>query len=180
MLTVETWKPIVGFKGVYEVSDLGHVRSLDRYITFRNRWGGTTTMFKAGQAVKPGPHTGGYRMLHLYLGGRSKTTLLHTAVIEAFVGPRPPGMEVLHNDGNKLNCRLDNLRYGTRLENERDKILHGTLPQGESHALVKLSIEDVLAIRKRVGEPQKQLADEYGCTFSNISAIQRRKSWRHV
>lgn len=70
--------------------------------------------------------------------------------------------------------------WGTKQENEADKIMHGTRGFGEKAPSAKLTTADVLQIRKRVGEPQQALAEEFGCTFSNVSAIQHRKSWRHV
>lgn len=176
----EIWKPVVGFEGLYEVSDLGRVRSLDRYVTFQNRWGSLTTRRFAGQLVQPGPHQGGYLQAHFAIAGKDVSRTLHSVVAEAFIGPRPPGYEVLHKDGDQTNNCSDNLRYGTRLENEADKEVHGTRQRGEKHKSSKLTEADVLQIRARVGERLEDLAAEFGCTFSNISAIQLRKSWRHV
>ena len=72
-------------------------------------------------SVKPN----GYLYLTLFhdqLKDRGRSFYLHRLVCEAFHGPPPDGMEVLHRDGNKLNCREDNLRWGTRLENMADSI----------------------------------------------------------
>lgn len=181
-MTEERWKPVVGFEGAYEVSDLGRVRSLDRYVPHSNRWGTISSILHRGQILRLGPHAGGYKTVHLYRDGeRVRATVLHIVVAEAFLGPRPtPEHEVRHLDGDAGNCAAANLAWGTRIENEADKELHGTRTRGEQHATAKLSEKDVVAIRRRAGEPQKDLADEFGCTFSNISAIQLRKSWRHV
>ena len=53
----EEWRPVVGFEGIYEVSNLGKVRSLDRYVTQVNRWGGYTKKFYKLKllTLKPGP-----------------------------------------------------------------------------------------------------------------------------
>lgn len=88
--------------------------------------------------------------------------------------------EVRHLDGDQCNCRENNLAWGTKKENEADKELHGTRLRGEQSPTARLTVPDVLAIRARIGEPQEALAAEFGCTFSNISAVQLRKSWRHV
>jgi hypothetical protein len=58
--------------------------------------------------------------------GRYRMAKVHQLVMEAFVGHRPIGMEVCHNDGNNGNNRWTNLRYDTRAANERDKKKHGT------------------------------------------------------
>lgn len=157
---------MVGFEGFYEVSDMGRVRSI------RGRY--------CGRILSPGPHPGGYPLMHLYRNGRRIARTLHSLVAAAFIGPRPRGQEVRHKDGVKTNCRAENLSYGTHRQNEADKLAHGTLPLGEKNAAAKLTARDVREIRRRAGERQEDLAKEFGCTFSNISAIQLRKSWRHV
>jgi DNA-binding transcriptional regulator YiaG len=119
-------------------------------------------------------------MVHLYENGVREGRTVHRVVAEAFIGPRPEGLEVRHLDGNKTNNRASNLVYSTHKENEADKARHGTLRRGEANAAAKLTAADVREIRRRKGERQEDLAAEYGCTFSNISAIQRGKSWRHV
>ena len=176
----EEWRPVVGFEGLYEVSNLGRVRSLPRYVERRTKRGGVALHPVRGRVLALGPHVGGYRTVHLYAGGRQRATVVHIIVAEAFLGQRPDGTEVLHNDGDPKNCIVSNLRYGTRKENEADKDRHGTRLRGERHGSAKLTAEDVRAIRALVGVPQQDLADDYGCTFSNISAIQLRKSWKHV
>lgn len=162
----EEWRPVAGFEDRYEVSDLGRVRSI--YGPY------------AGRVLSPGPHPGGYLLMHLYRDGKRTARTLHSLVAAAFIGPRPHGLEVRHADGVKANCAAANLSYGTHRENEADKIRHGTLPIGEKNATAKLTAAAVKSIRARRGERQEDLAAEFGCTFSNISAIQRGKSWRHV
>ena len=163
---IEEWRPVVGFEGLYEVSDAGQVRSI------RGPY--------CGRVLSPGPHNGGYPLIHLYRSGRRTARTLHSIVAAAFIGPRPDGQVVRHVDGVRTNCRAGNLLYGTPQQNEADKQVHGTVPRGEKNAAAKLTAEDVRQIRNRAGERQETLAAEFGCTFGNISAIQLRKSWRHV
>lgn len=182
MNIAERWLPVYGFEGLYEVSNEGRVRSLDRVQEFAGRGGGTTRRCLRGRMLAGGPHIGGYRTIHLYRhDGTRRSTLLHIVVAEAFHGPKPfPEAEVRHLDGDQTNCRADNVAWDSRVANEADKALHGTLRRGEETPQAKLTESDVIQIRARQGELQQTLADEFGCTFSNISAIQRRKSWRHV
>ena len=65
----------------------------------------------------------GYRRVAI---GRGNKVYVHTLVLTAFVGPCPAGCECLHGDGNRTNNCDFNLRWGTRLENVRDSIAHGT------------------------------------------------------
>ena len=112
----ETWKPISGYEGCYEVSDLGRVRSLDRQ----------SHGFRAGRMLKQNIGVGnGYLYVTLYRKPHKRRANVHTLVLEAFAGPRPDGMEACHNDGDRTNPRLSNLRWGTHSENIYDIVRHG-------------------------------------------------------
>lgn len=176
----EAWKAVVGFEGAYEVSDLGRVRSLRRSYTRRNRWGGYETRWTTPRILKFGRTEGGYLQAHFHVDGDHVAQTVHAVVLTAFIGPRPPATEGLHLNHNKADNRLVNLKWGTHQENEAAKVAAGRSLKGERSAQAKLLPADIAAIRRRRGEPQQDLADEFGCTFSNISAIQLRKSWRHV
>lgn len=106
----EEWRPVVGYEGLYEVSDLGRVKRV-----------------AAGQGATPGirkqsTHPSGYKQVSLSKGNRQRTHKAHRLVLEAFVGPRPEGMESCHANDIPGDNRLENLRWGTRRENllERD------------------------------------------------------------
>lgn len=118
--TGEQWRPVVGYEGLYEVSDHGRVRSLDR-IT---RTGNGDRLYRS--RFLEGYISLGYRRVALTRGGKSVHYLVHRLVLEAFVGPCPDGMEGCHNNGDRADARLSNLRWDTRLANIRDKFEHGT------------------------------------------------------
>ena len=83
--------------------------------------------------------------------GTLRTRLVHQLVLEAFVGPKPPGCESRHLDGNRTNASLVNLVWGTRSENRMDSARHGTLSalrRGEKAPAAKLSDADVVMMRK--------------------------------
>ena len=109
----EEWRSVVGFD-FYEVSNLGRVRSLDRP-------GHPGRIRKLSKANKHDRST-----LSLYKDGAMATRTVHILVLEAFVGPRPAGMEGCHNDGDANNCVLRNLRWDTPRGNAADKKKHGT------------------------------------------------------
>lgn len=115
-MSVEQWRPVVGYEGSYEVSDLGRVRSLDRTTRDGKRL--------RGCVLKPFVMPSG----HLRVGlsrGEGRTKKVHRLVLEAFIGPCPPEMEALHRNGVPGDCRLVNLRWGTKSEDARDQIAHG-------------------------------------------------------
>ena len=123
--TTESWRPVVGYEGYYEVSDLGRVRSLDRYVP-HGYTGGQTVR---GKVLKP--TRASVRSSHLAVdlssGGRPERVrrLVHRLVLEAFVGPCPTGMVACHSNDHGDDNRLGNLRWDTPAANEADKVRNG-------------------------------------------------------
>lgn len=115
----ETWLPIPGHEGSYEVSDQGRVRSLDRRVPCDH---GATRKVR-GLMLKPSVTEGSdYARVNISRKPRN----IHHLVMLAFVGPLPEGMVTRHLNGDPLDNRLVNLRYGTYAENSADMIRHGT------------------------------------------------------
>jgi hypothetical protein len=114
-MMTEIWKDVVGFEGSYQVSNLGRVRSLDHRVRLVCH-GVETTRLSPGRILKPGRVRSGHVSVAI---GKGNSRLVHQLVLEAFVGPRPKGMESLHLNHNPEDNRLANLQYGTRGENMR-------------------------------------------------------------
>jgi hypothetical protein len=179
----ENWRDVPGYKGRYQVSDLGRVRSLPRTITERCRaWRKGRTYTLSGTILKPCRLSNGYQRINLCVHGRQKGYYVHSLVLLAFVGPCPPGMECCHGDGNRMNNRLGNLRWDSRLNNAADRVRHGHSCRGERNGAAKLSTADVHAIRylHSRGVGPTDLARQFGCNRYNIRAVAQRKTWRHV
>lgn len=117
----ETWKPIPDWEGYYEVSDRGKVRGITREIT---RSDGRIVTVK-GREKAFSEVSGGYFQAHLWKDGKPHYFYVHLLVMRTFVGPRPRGLEICHNDGNPKNNLLSNLRYDTVSENRLDTVRHG-------------------------------------------------------
>ncbi|MFE0413620.1 HNH endonuclease signature motif containing protein [Streptomyces tendae] len=79
-----------------------------------------------GRWLKGSPNPGGYLIVGLYRAGKERRWRIHSLVAEVFYGPRPAGLDVCHNNGDRTDNRASNLRYGTRAENARDSVTHGT------------------------------------------------------
>ncbi len=124
----------------------------------------------------------GRAAVRLYRPGENITRCVHLIVLEAFVGPRPDGMEACHNNGDNTDNRASNLRWDTHRENILDKFRHGTMPLGEKHHAAKLTEEQVIEIRRRraAGEPRGGLSKEFGIHVRTISWITCRRGWKHV
>ncbi|WP_081609739.1 NUMOD4 motif-containing HNH endonuclease [Mesorhizobium sp. STM 4661] len=156
----ERWLPVVGFEGRYEVSDLGRVRSL----AFRSN-GGVGLM-------KSTPNYSGYHVVTL--GRDRKQRRVHVMVLEAFVGPRPTGMQGCHDKSDKDNNRLDSLRWDTPRGNIADRRSYS---EG-SHPNSKLSQSDFDDIRFNLamGRDLNTIAERFGVTRNRISQIRKTVS----
>lgn len=108
----ETWRPIPGWEGYYEVSNTGRIRSVDRFI------GGPYGLVKRrGQEMHRSANRNGYLYTMGSREGEQKRIWVHRAVLEAFVGPRLPRQVCLHGNDNPSDNRVENLRWGTQKEN---------------------------------------------------------------
>jgi NUMOD4 motif/HNH endonuclease len=179
----ERWLPVAEFPH-YQVSDFGRLRSLDRTILCADRWGGTAFRHYRGRILKPQPGTSGYQFVMLYRDQVPYDRMIHTLVAEAFLGPRPEGMQVCHGPNGKHDNRASELRYDTPAGNMADCLRDGTDSRGSKSANAKLTEADVIDIRNRASTGgwgiQDQLAKEYGVSWANISQIIRRKTWKHI
>ena len=110
---MEIWKPIKNYEGLYEVSSLGNIRSLDRFI---NGKGGSVRL-KKGELKAISINTHGYAIVSLYKNNARKTVQVHRVVAEAFIPNLNNYLEVNHKDENKLNNTVNNLEWCTRSYN---------------------------------------------------------------
>lgn len=167
----ETWKAIPGYEGLYEVSDLGNVRSLDRWVTRESG----VSMYRKGKVLKQGRYKDGKLSVTLGDGETKKKKYPHILVAEAFIGERPEGYHVCHNDGDCLNNKLSNIRYDTHSQNSIDIYRYGNKsPRGV------LSLEQVLEIRRlhSTGNyTQSKLGEMFNVNRAHISNILARKSF---
>lgn len=107
------WRPVPGFEDYYWISDRGQIFTQPRKGS-------------VGGFIKIQRSTNGYPAYTFWGYGRVRTRAIHILMAEAFIGPRPEGMEVRHLNGDKTDNRLENLAYGTHSENMLDTVRHGT------------------------------------------------------
>ena len=145
----EEWKDIKGYEGQYQVSNLGRVKSLDRMLTYKTKYGVYQHM-QYGKVLTPCFDTRGYPYVRLFdLNGKTKSVTIHRLVGLAFI-PNPDNLPCLnHKDEIKTNNSVDNLEWCTHLYNN----LYGTHLDKISHALkgIKRSEET----RKKMSEARK-------------------------
>ena len=175
-----TYRDCPGLPG-YRVGDDGSVWSCLRQFGLGK---GRGTRFEIGTAwrrLKPRPNESGHLNVHL---GKGRVRLVHRLVLEAFVGPCPPGMEGCHfPDRSPANNRLCNLRWDTKQANAADRDAPGTVIRGEQHKVAKLTAEAVRTIRAEYTGARGQvrrLAERYGVTATLISRVIKGRCWPHV
>jgi len=129
----------------------------------------------------------GYQTVRLYNKGKWKDFRVHQLVTTAYQGICPKGMECRHLDGNKRNNHKDNLKWGTRSENQQDAVKHGTHrhgnPVGSQQGRSKLTEEDARMIVYMLSTgmfKQKEIASLYSISPAIITGIKKKNIWRHI
>lgn len=159
-------RTISGFPNYFAGSD-GHIYSTKL---------GRLICLKAG-VVKNG-------RLHVSLSkqGKSYQHYVHHLIAEAFLGPKPKGLYVLHGPEGHLDNRPENLRYGTQKENMQDRKRDGTEILGQNHPNSKLSNLQVLEIRKlcHEGVLLRKVAEQFNISLASVCMIRKRQTWKHL
>lgn len=176
----ETWRPVPGYEGHYEVSDQGRVRSTARRLRFVSKSGREAFRLTRPRILAQQVTNAGYALVQLHLDNGRRACAVHSLVAAAFIGPRPGGLDVCHGNGDRLDNRAANLRYDTRAANHADKEAHGTAAKGEAIAQHKLTTSEVLMIRQMRSASAECLAALFGVSASQIERVQRRENWCHV
>lgn len=169
-MVIEVWRAVAGHEGIYQVSSLGRVRSLDRVIK------GVAYM---GKMLRPKTDKDGYKRVALLNAGERREAAVHVLVLEAFVGPRPtPEHETRHLDGDRARNNIKNLAWGTPSENYADQVKHGTACIHGRHNRAKLTEDNVRAIRRLLGRlPRWKIAEKFGVKKPAIDRIAWGLTW---
>ena len=173
----ETWLPVPGYEGLYEVSNCGQVRSCDRSVAMRTKYGTTTTRRVRSKLLVAGTDADGYVWLRLFKAGLGRAFRVSRLVLTAFERSPAAGDEACHRDHNKANNVLANLEWGTRAENEAQKTASGRRPRSTVN---RLTLDDARAIRRRraAGDDAKTVAAQYGVHLSNVYLITQGRTWQ--
>lgn len=173
----EVWKPVVGYEGLYEVSNTGIVRSLDK---IKDGYADSTYLLSA--RIMRTRVIQRYESVGLTKEGKQKNKRVHRLVAEAFVYNKHSKPYVNHIDGNKLNNSATNLEWVTSKENSQHAKDNNLLnpPVGERNGSTHLTSKQVDEIRNKYKTGkflQRELAKLYRTKQYNISRIINYKRW---
>ncbi len=174
----EVWKDIIGYEGVYQVSNLGNVKTLGQQVVYSDG-----RVYNYPEKILKLSNSRGYSSVHLYQNGvRSHGQPVHRLVATAFI-PNPENkITVNHKDGNKKNNHIDNLEWASYKENNNHAIntgLHKGTPTSYKSKLAKLSKEERLDVLKNCVKGSKvynikYFAEKYKVSTTCVSSILKK------
>ena len=175
----EFWKPIKGYEGFYEVSDLGRVRSLPREVKGK----GNTTQMRDGFILKHDA-SGRYPRVTLFKENKRFRESVHRLVAIAYVENPSNKPEVNHINGNSYDNRPENLEWVTSSENQQHAVDTGLQKTlfGEDAPWSKLTNKQVIEIKESEQDSvtRKKLSKKFNVTYSTIYDIQKGRRWSHL
>jgi hypothetical protein len=175
----EIWKDIKEYKGLYQVSNLGNVKSLSRKLKTKNGFRQVKT-----KILKPAISLHGYSRVILWKNNVPRNFAVHRLVAMNFLKKDSHRLTVNHKDGIKTNNNLNNLEWLTICENIAHSIKLGLSDcKGEKSPSHILKENQVLEIRELWQSSQHRLTDLmkiFNCSKSCISQIVHNRTWKHL
>jgi hypothetical protein len=147
--------------------------------THAGYWASSTGRIRGPRRVvlRPMRTTSGHLYVLTPLPRRPRKLFVHRAIALAFIGFPEPGQEVRHMDGNPDHNAVENLRWGTRAENQQDRERHGTQQHGEQKPGHRLTLGQVEEIRRDM-RSSRVVGLAYGVSHTAVQRIRRGERWR--
>lgn len=184
---METWKDIVRWEDLYQVSNCGNVKSKDRIVE-RNQ----QKYVRKGKLLKLSKNSLGYLVVGLTRNSKTLNVKVHRLVGEAFINKVKNKNFINHIDGNKTNNKVSNLEWCNASENSKHAFNLGLstsmkinrfVGKEEENSNSLLTKQQVIEIRNKYipfKYSAKKLAKEYNVSQSCIEHILRKRSWKNV
>ena len=175
----EVWKDIEGYEGLYQVSNLGRVKSLSREVV--GSYGRKHVLKEKIRKLISDKE--GYLTVTLHKGGMRKTFKVHRLVASSFIVNSASRQFVNHLNGIKEDNKVKNLEWATSSENQKHAYDTGLkhAPFGEKHKKAKLTSREVKLIKQQLNEHSgRALARKFGVGEVTISCIKTGKTWKNI
>ena len=185
MNDLEIWKDVKDYEGLYQVSNLGNVKSLDRIVETKNRG----SYLRKGKIQKKSVNSFGYETVGFTVNGKTKIYRVHRLVALSFIENLENKPQINHIDGNKTNNNVNNLEWCTPSENQTHSVSTGLsnpsypVLKGSKNGRSLLTEEQVVEIRTKYipyKYSAKKLALEYNVSESCITHILNNTSWKNI
>lgn len=183
-MELENWKAVVGYEGLYEVSDLGRVRRLK--ILVRGGWGANGRLLKT-RLRKPVLDPKGYLRMVLHTlpdaqgVRRQSANFVHRLVALAFIGPFPAGKrDINHKDFNRTNNSVSNLEWVSPAENIEHSARAGRFWAENAPKQSRFTVEQIKAVKELLVAGDKsraEISEITGVGVSTITSVTTGKSW---
>ena len=166
----EVWKDVVGYEGLYQVSNFGNVKSLGNEFSRKER------------LLKLSPQSKGYLTIVLQKNATRKMVLVHRLVAEHFIDNTESKAQINHINGIKTDNRVENLEWVSHRENLNHAIKNNLTLKGEENRNSKLKDVDVIKIHSLLqkGTATKELSETYNISYSTIYGIRTNIYWKHL
>jgi hypothetical protein len=168
----EEWRDVVGWEGLYQVSNLGRVAGLRERRDISRR-----------RILKPVLKNAGYWQVSLQLGPEKKGCTIHRLVACAFLGSPEDRRQVNHKDGDKQNNALENLEWVTCSENMSHAAALGLVNyavgvRNPQHKLTEDQVREIRSLRGVLS--QRTLGARFGVSNTTIRRIQHGQMWKSL
>lgn len=178
----EIWKDIPNYEGYYQVSNMGNVRSLDRENLRRDKWGNISKFRRKGSTIKNKLNNYNKYFVSLSKNGIKQEYHVARLVLKSFTGPPNENEECCHKNDIQTDDRLDNLYWGTREDNIKDKFINGKIVRGSLVGTSKLKKGEVWLIKKLLKSKIRKsvISKMFNVTRQLIRHIEKENVWKHI
>lgn len=167
----EYWKDVNNYEGLYQVSNLGRIRSLDRVVKQKNRFNNYQNVLYKGRVLKPQKQKNGYYIIGLHKNNKTERKLLHRLVAETFTENPNNYKYINHKDSNIYNNSVNNLEWCTQSYNIKYAYETGRkIPPHQRKVVQKTLNDTVLCEYKSIMEAFRKT----GIQATNISKCCRK------
>ena len=161
---MEQWRDIDGFEGMYQISDCGRVRSVERVVKM-TRYGKEHDMHHKGRVLRTHTTKDGYTSVQLTKGSKPHTLRVHRLVAKAFIPNSDRLPDVNHKDGDKSNNKKNNLEWCTKSYNTKHAYDNGLIDKSK----MKFNRKKVRRSDGKVFESLTEAAEDSGTHISDVS-----------